>query len=171
MSMEALKAHCEDAHWGNRLKGFETILQRLTTPAPAPATCGDDDPSRPPAVAPLPAAAVEAYVDLAIAHLGDAHQRVAAEAMSVLGACVQGHTTHTAARLGAILSALFQVTPCVSSTRRVVSRFLPHALSTPARLVSSSVCRAPPAGAAARGPPCRDQGASQPVAQHHTGRL
>ena len=31
MNLDTLRAHIEDAHWGNRLQGFETMLHRLTT--------------------------------------------------------------------------------------------------------------------------------------------
>ena len=117
MSLEALRSHVEDAHWGNRLQGFETMLLRLTTTNNNNNMIngngtGEDGhsatTSHPPCAIPvLPPALIEACVDLAIGHLGDPHQRVAGEAMSVLGACIQGHTTPTSPKLGAILTALF----------------------------------------------------------------
>jgi hypothetical protein len=84
----------DDSHWATRLEAFETILQRLTAASEA-----NDTP---------PTATVESYAEISMTHLGDAHQKVATEALAVLTMCIVKFTAATSNKLGAILTALFQ---------------------------------------------------------------
>lgn len=90
---EFLRNMAEDAHWGTRLKVFEAINQRLQRAVSQEGS--------------IPAHFVELVLDLAAAHMGDAHQRVAAEVLAVVGITMEQYSAHGTSRLGAVLTALF----------------------------------------------------------------
>ena len=129
-TLESLKIMCEDAHWGNRLKGFEVITEKLNAiienknksknkldSKEDPGSTSTDqydnkdrdkkDRNGLKECFLSSTVSIECVVDLAVNHLGDAHQKVAVEAMSVLGTCIQGLTAQTMNKLGVLLSALF----------------------------------------------------------------
>ena len=130
-TIESLKIMCEDAHWGNRLKGFEVITEKLNAiienknksknkldSKEDPGSTSSDqydnkdkkdskDRNGLKECFLSSTVSIECVVDLAVNHLGDAHQKVAVEAMSVLGMCIQGLTAQTMNKLGVLLSALF----------------------------------------------------------------
>ena len=132
-TLESLKIMCEDAHWGNRLKGFEVITEKLNAIIEGkkiiknksdsivdPGSTSTDqydskdkdkkdskDRNGLKECFLSSTVSIECVVDLAVNHLGDAHQKVAVEAMSVLGMCIQGLTAQTMNKLGVLLSALF----------------------------------------------------------------
>lgn len=116
LTLESLRAVCEDAHWSTRLRGFEAINELLTNALAAKAQIqmqGDDalgsptsSNSRREAFTSL-AGNIEGIIEVSVAHFGDAHQKVAVEAMTVLGVCVQSYSALSFGKLGVLLSALF----------------------------------------------------------------
>jgi hypothetical protein len=91
-----LRKMSDDAHWETRLKAFETILSRLTAAAESKDAIT------------ISTTSIESFVDSAVNHLGDAHQKVATEALAVLTVCVVQFSSATSSKLGAVLTALFQ---------------------------------------------------------------
>ena len=109
-SIDSLKIMSDDQHWGNRLKSFEIISGVLnrTHASKNRNENGDDLGSNDTKECfNTSTANIECIVDVAVNHLGDAHQKVAVEAMTVMGTCVQMYTTETFAKLGVLLTALF----------------------------------------------------------------
>lgn len=94
---EFLRNMAEDQYWGTRLRGFEAMHQRLRSGTAECAAGG----------AGVPAAMVELFLDLSVAHAGDAHQRVAGEVLALLGSVMELCPGHGASRLGSVLVALF----------------------------------------------------------------
>ena len=109
-SIETLKVMCDDQHWVNRLKGFEVISGVLSRTIAFKNKDDDGVDLRPKDSRECfntSVANIECIVDVAVNHLGDSHQKVAVEAMSVLSTCVQGYTPQTLVKLGVLLTALF----------------------------------------------------------------
>ena len=116
LSLEAIRTACEDAHWSTRLKAFEVINELLTNALTSKAQGQCDDAlgsptsssssSRKESFTSL-APNIEGIIEISVAHFGDAHQKVAVEAMSVLGVCVEGYSALSFGKLGVLLSALF----------------------------------------------------------------
>jgi hypothetical protein len=105
-TVESLRVMCEDSLWSNRLRGFEIINERLNRIlAQRGAGGGEEGYGRESFSA--SSSNIEGVLDMAVLHLGDAHQKVAVEAMSVLGTCVQSFTAQTLGKLGVLLAALF----------------------------------------------------------------
>lgn len=107
VTVEYLKGLCEDTHWATRLRGFEIISEKLSKVMSIKADVGHVEDLGSKDSNTVTTAQVESYVDFAVMHLGDAHQRVAVEAMTVLSVCVQAFTVQTVGKLGALLTALF----------------------------------------------------------------
>ena len=113
-SLEAMRTACEDAHWSTRLKSFEVINELLTN-ALTSKTVGNDALGSPTSTSSSSrkesftsiASNIEGIIDISVAHFGDAHQKVAVEAMTVLGVCVEGYSALSFGKLGVLLSALF----------------------------------------------------------------
>lgn len=112
-TLENLKMLCEDSLWSTRLKGFEILLEKLTKIS-LKRTEKNEDSSSSAAESGLGSrdfsatmSNIEVIVDLSVSHLGDAHQKVAVEALSVLSTCVMSFTNQTVNKLGALLAALF----------------------------------------------------------------
>ena len=109
-SIDSLKVMSDDQHWGNRLKSFEIISGVLNRTHASKNKydngeyLGSNDSKE---SFNTSTANIECIVDAAVNHLGDAHQKVAVEAMTVLGTCVQMYNTQTFAKLGVLLTALF----------------------------------------------------------------
>ena len=107
VTVEYLKILCEDSHWATRLRGFELISEKLSKVMSAKADVGHVDDLGSKDSNTVSTIQIESYVDLAVVHLGDAHQKVAVEAITVLSVCVQAFTAQTLGKLGVLLSALF----------------------------------------------------------------
>lgn len=107
VTVEYLKGLCEDSHWATRLRGFELISEKLSKVMSAKADVGHVEDLGSKDSNTVSTIQIESYVDLAVMHLGDAHQKVAVEAITVLSVCVQAFTAHTLGKLGVLLSALF----------------------------------------------------------------
>lgn len=107
VTVEYLKGLCEDTHWATRLRGFELISEKLSKVMSVKADVGHIEDLGSKDSNTVTTVQVESYVDFAVTHLGDAHQKVAVEAMTVLSVCVQAFTVQTVGKLGALLTALF----------------------------------------------------------------
>lgn len=107
VTVEYLKGLCEDTHWATRLRGFELISEKLSKVMSIKADVGHIEDLGSKDSNTVTTVQVESYVYFAVMHLGDAHQKVAVEAMTVLSVCVQAFTVQTVGKLGALLTALF----------------------------------------------------------------
>lgn len=107
VTVEYLKGLCEDSHWATRLRGFEIISEKLSKVMSVKADVGHVEDLGSKDSNTVSTIQIESYVDLAVVHLGDAHQKVAVEAITVLSVCVQAFTAQTFGKLGVLLSALF----------------------------------------------------------------
>ena len=107
VTVEYVKGLCEDTHWATRLRGFELISEKLSKVMSVKADVGHIEDLGSKDSNTVTTVQVESYVDFAVTHLGDAHQKVAVEAMTVLSVCVQAFTGQTVGKLGALLTALF----------------------------------------------------------------
>ena len=106
-TVESLRVMCEDSLWSNRLRGFEIINERLNRIlAQRGAGAGGEEGYGRESFS-ASSSNIEGVLDMAVLHLGDAHQKVAVEAMSVLSTCVQSFTAQTVGKLGVLLAALF----------------------------------------------------------------
>jgi hypothetical protein len=97
-TIENLKFVCDNSHWAERLKGFEAMSVRLDKGVESRDVKD---------ILPLTTTNIEIFIDLCVSHLGDPHQKVAAESMSVLSTCVEKYTVQTGNKLGVLLTALF----------------------------------------------------------------
>ena len=93
MGLELMKAAVDDVHWENRLAACEAIRNRLQK-----ASIMEEAISSP---------LIDNFVDLAVAFLNDAHQKVVSEAMDIITFCVEHHSTCMTEKLGILLPALF----------------------------------------------------------------
>jgi hypothetical protein len=92
-SMETLRNMTEDSNWESRLKGFEIISKQLKKLASI------EDKSN--------ALVIETYVDMAVNHIGDQHQKVAIESLQVISNCIESFHSQCIPKLGSILTSLF----------------------------------------------------------------
>ena len=92
-SVEILRNMTEDSNWESRLKGFEIISKQIKK------LISLEDKSN--------ALVIETYVDMAVSHIGDQHQKVAIESLQVINKCIESFHSQCIPKLGSILTSLF----------------------------------------------------------------
>ncbi len=93
-SLEALKRMIDDSYWGTRMMALDSINGKLTKCK----NLGD---------ASIASNVIEAYIEMALSHIGDSHQKVATESLQVIRTCVESFVQPTIVLLSNILTALF----------------------------------------------------------------
>ena len=98
VSLGEIRGMAEDEHWLTRLKAFSIVNQRLSE---ATGDGSRDDYQL------VGAHMIEGYLELAIVHLGDTHQKVAAEILNTIQLCMEKFSDYGSSKLGVVLAALF----------------------------------------------------------------
>ncbi len=93
-SLEALKRMIDDSYWGTRMMALDSINGKLNK-------CKMLNDSS------IANNVVEAYIEMALTHISDSHQKVATESLQVIRTCIEGFVQPAIALLSNILTALF----------------------------------------------------------------
>ena len=93
-SLEALKRMIDDSYWGTRMMALDSINSKLNK-------CKMLSDSS------IANNVVEAYIEMALAHISDSHQKVATESLQVIRTCIESFIHPAIALLSNILTALF----------------------------------------------------------------
>ena len=92
-SIETIRNMTEDSNWEGRLKGFDIIsknLKKMIITGEKPIQT-----------------IIDSYVDMAVNHLGDQHQKVAMESLQVIHICIESFHPYCISKLGILLTSLF----------------------------------------------------------------
>lgn len=92
-SIEAIRNMTEDSNWEGRLKGFDIIsknLKKLIILGEKPVQT-----------------IIDSYIDMAVNHLGDQHQKVAMESLQVIHISIESFHPYCISKLGILLTSLF----------------------------------------------------------------